>query len=224
MSSTCSYPKIKICGLTRREDVLVAEEAGADYLGVVMVPESPRSRTPEQARILLAGVGTRTAIVLADRGWSEAASWAETVGASVVQLHGSESPEDAFRLGESGPWQVWKALRVRAAEDVEKGLERFHGVVDGLVLDGWDPVLLGGTGNAFRLDQVAGIREAFPGGTTFVAAGGLGPDNVQEAIRQLRPHVVDVSSGVEGGPGVKDRNLVESFIRKARSAGGEMVR
>ena len=119
---------------------------------------------------------------------------------------------------------MWKALSVRNVEDVRWGLDRYEGTVDGLVMDGWHPDLLGGTGEAFPWDEVASLREAFPTGMAFVAAGGLRPDNVEEAIQKLGPDAVDVSSGVEIGPGIKDRKLVESFIENARNTGRGTVR
>jgi phosphoribosylanthranilate isomerase len=218
VTSDVLHARVKICGLTRRDDVLMADEAGADLLGVVMVASSPRACSPSQARSLLAGVRAKSVMVVADLERDEVVPWAETVEASVIQLHGSESPEYASWVRDEGPWDVWKALPVRGIEEVRTGMKRFRGAVDGLVLDGWHPSLLGGTGKAFPWDQVAGLRSVFPDGMTFVAAGGLRPDNVAEAIGQLRPHVVDVSSGVEVAPGIKDVGLVESFVRNARKA------
>jgi len=215
--------KVKICGLTRRVDAMDAVEAGADFLGVVLVPDTPRARTPKEARALLADTGVPSVIVVADLGPSEIREAAEMVGASIIQLHGEESPEVVMELHEAGPWKVWKALRVRGQADLMEGLARFGEVADGLLLDAWHPGRRGGTGVRFSWEEVAEVRTAVPPRLLLVAAGGLAPDNVREAVITLRPQVVDVSSGVEERPGIKDRIRVEAFIRSFRAAneGGE---
>lgn len=210
--------KVKICGLTRRVDALYAAEAGADYLGVVLVPNTPRARTPEEARALLDGIPVPAVIVVADLPLAGLKEAAEGVGASVVQLHGDESPELAAEIRNAGPWEVWKALQVRERADVLNGFDRFGGVVDGLLLDAWHPTRTGGTGTPFPWEDVAGALEAAPPGLLLVVAGGLRPDNVNEAVIKLRPQVVDVSSGVEERAGIKDRIKVEAFIRTVRAA------
>jgi len=218
-----SSPKIKICGLTRRVDALHAAEAGADYLGVVLVPGTPRARTPEEAREILAAASRPGVIVVSDLGLSQLQGAAEQAGASVIQLHGEESPELAFGLRKGGGWKVWKALRVRSEADVLEGFSRFDGAVDGFLLDAWHPRKKGGTGRSFSWPGVAEVRESLPRGAILVAAGGLGPKNVREAVRHLRPHVVDVSSGVERSPGIKDPRRVEAFIREVQEAGNDLA-
>jgi phosphoribosylanthranilate isomerase len=213
--------KVKICGLTRRADALHAEEAGADYLGVVLVPNTPRARTPEEARSLFEGVRVPSVIVVADMALSEIRRAAERVRASVIQLHGNEPPELAAELRKAGPWKIWKAIKVRRQADVLEGLSRFGGVVDGLLLDAWHAEKAGGTGTRFSWEAVTGVRDDFPPGLLFVAAGGLRPDNVREAVVELRPHVVDVSSGLEERPGIKSPLQVEKFIHRVRRATGE---
>ena len=219
--STGQGPRVKICGLTRREDALYAAEAGADYLGVVLVPDSPRYLDPAAARRIVEGLAPSAVVVVADLAVGAAAGVAREVGASVIQLHGEESPEVVALLRDAGPWKVWKALRVRGLDDVEEGLDRYGSVVDGILLDGWHPNHRGGTGRAFSWDEVEGVGRDIPPGVSFIAAGGLGPENVGEAIRRLRPHVVDVSSGVERSPGIKDPRKVSEFIHEAWRAGQE---
>jgi phosphoribosylanthranilate isomerase len=211
--------KVKVCGLTRHEDAVHAAESGADYLGVILVPSSPRFQSHAQARELLNGLAVPSVLVVADKDPAETISTAESVGASVVQLHGNESPDFVAAIRAAGPWEVWKALRVRDPGQVQEAISRFDGAVDGLLLDAWHPEKMGGTGRVFSWDAVAEIRSAFPEGLTLVAAGGLNPANVAEAVGKLRPDVVDVSSGVEEGPGLKDRGLVEAFIQNVRGAG-----
>lgn len=216
-------PRVKICGLTRREDALAAADAGADYLGVVVVPSSPRAVSMEEARSLTEGIEVPLALVTADRDPDELAREARGVGADVLQLHGDERPDDVERLRDGGDWAVWKAVRIREAGDLEEALRRFGGLVDAIHLDGWHPRRLGGTGIRFPWNEVARIRQGVPEGMTLVAAGGLTPENVGEAVRLLRPDVVDVSSGVEARTGIKDPTKVMAFIRAARSAAPEVA-
>jgi phosphoribosylanthranilate isomerase len=211
-------PKVKICGLTRREDALLASRAGADFLGVVLVPETPRCRTPREAGRILADMPVQGVVVVADLSPEEAASAAWAAGASVVQLHGAETPEVVARVREAGPWRVWKACRVRHIEDVRESLSRYADVADGLLLDSWDPNRLGGSGRSFSWSDVAGADLVFPEHLVKIVAGGMSPANVEEAVDALRPQVVDVSSGVEKSPGIKDADKVTQFIERARSA------
>lgn len=211
-------PAVKICGLTRREDALAAADAGADLLGVVVVPSSPRAVSVEAARAIGEGIDVPLALVTADRDPHELAREAREVGAEVLQLHGKESSGDVERLRDAGDWALWKAVRIREAGDLEEALRRFGGLVDAIHLDGWHPRRLGGTGIRFPWNEVARVRDRIPDGMTLVAAGGLTPENVGEAVQLLRPDVVDVSSGVEARPGIKDPTKLMAFIRAARSA------
>jgi phosphoribosylanthranilate isomerase len=149
-------------------------------------------------------------------GLSDLSAAAETVGADVIQLHGAESPEMVECLGNAGPWKVWKAIRVRTSEDVREAVTKYSGVAQGIVLDGWHPGKLGGTGAPFSWEEVSRIRDDLPPELELVVAGGLRPENVQEVILRFRPQIVDVSSGVEVEPGIKDRNRVEAFISRVR--------
>ncbi len=212
--------KVKICGLTSREDALEAAAAGADFLGVVSVAGSPRFRTPREAGSLAQGLGAPLVIVLADRTLEEAVEAAATSGARVVQLHGQEGPEFVDVLRDAGPWNVWKALRVRGPEDVRAGLTAYRGSADGILLDGWHPRQRGGTGVRFPWDAVAELRGEVPAGVLFGVAGGLSPENVSAAVTRLRPDLVDVSSGVEEKPGKKSRARVRAFIEQVHSGGG----
>ena len=211
-------PLVKICGLTRPEDARAAVDAGADYLGVVTVPDTPRARTPRDARDVRGDLDVELALVCADRPAERMAEDAREAGAGVLQLHGDEEPDDVRRLRELGGWTIWKAVRVRGPEDVERAVERYGALVDALHLDAWHPRRIGGTGVAFSWEAVRGLRERLPPGVGLVAAGGLTPDNVAEAVDVLRPDVVDVSSGVEREPGVKDHGLVRAFVRAARDS------
>lgn len=210
-------PRLKICGLTRPEDARTAVEAGADVLGVVLVPSTPRATTPEAAARIRGELDAALALVTADRPVEELAAAARAAGADVLQLHGDEDPESLRRLRDLGGWTLWKAVRVRSRPDAEAGLERYADVADGLLWDGRHPERLGGAGVRFPWEEVAAVRRAFPEGLELIAAGGLTPDNVADAVRRLEPEVVDVSSGVEGAhPGQKDPDRLRAFARAAR--------
>lgn len=214
-------PRIKICGLTRHADARAAVEAGADFLGVVVVASSPRAVDAARAREIRGGLDVPLVLVSADRDAERLASDARHAGADVLQLHGAETPDELRRLREAGDWTLWKAVRVRSGADLADALARYAGSADGLLLDAWHPEKLGGTGRTFDWDEVRALRARIPASTTLVAAGGLAPDNVGEAIRALRPDVVDVSSGVESSPGVKDPERIRAFVRAARDAGAK---
>jgi phosphoribosylanthranilate isomerase len=119
-----------------------------------------------------------------------------------------------------GDWKIWKALRVRDPGGLAEAVAPWLGLVDGLLLDGWHPDLPGGAGVRFDWNRAAAFRSNLPGGLLFVAAGGLTPENVTEVLPLLRPDVVDVSSGVETAPGIKDPRAVRAFIQAVRSAPG----
>lgn len=207
-------PAVKVCGLTRHEDARQAAGAGAAYLGVILAPGGKRSVTPEAARVIFGGLSARRVGVFVDA--DDAAAVAEAAGVHVIQLHGDESPEAAARLREAG-WEVWKALRPRTGGEFAGEAPRWAGAVDALLLDGFSAAARGGTGASFPWAEVAARLDALPAGTRLIAAGGLRPGNVAEAAIALRPAVVDVSSGVEISPGIKDPDAVRRFVRAVSS-------
>ena len=216
-------PRVKICGLVRREDALVADSAGADYLGVVLSEGFRRSVDPARAGALVAETRAAKVAVLVDETCEAAERAAQALGADVLQLHGHEEPEVLEALRGRGPWRLWKAVRARALDDIERAVERYGQVADGLLVEGWKDGSLGGGGARLDLDPEA-VRRAVPGSLDFVLAGGLDPASVAEAVRRFRPDVVDVSSGVEGTPGVKDAEAVRAFVAGARGTRAEAAR
>lgn len=206
-------PRIKICGLTRRSDAEHAALVGASFLGVVLVPDTPRVVTQSTASEIVSGQGAASVAVVADLEPEAAVGAAMSMGASVLQLHGSETPEEAGLVRDAGPWAVWKALRVREGRSLLGTMEPYFERVDGILLDGWHPDRLGGSGTSFTWGQARGLRDEIPPGLLLIAAGGLAPENVAEAVEALRPDIVDVSSGVEAAPGRKDPEKVEAFVR-----------
>lgn len=213
-----SAPRVKICGLTRRPDAEAAVAAGADFLGVILAPGGKRTVTPEHAGSVLAALPATRVGVFVDAPAGELEEAAVTARLDVIQLHGDETPETAGRLREAG-WTVWKALRPRDGAEFAAGVARWAGAVDALLLDGWSPHAMGGTGERFPWPEVAALRGRVPEGLALVVAGGLRPENVAEAAALLRPDVVDVSSGVETAPGIKDVDAVRAFVAAARQSG-----
>lgn len=208
-------PAVKVCGLTRREDAVVAVEAGAAYLGAILAPGYRRTVTADAAGVIFKSLQATPVGVFVDAGRDEILSAAATAGIRVVQLHGNEPPALADEVRSAG-YEVWKAVRVRHADDVAAALDRYAGAVDALLLDGYDPAAAGGTGTRFDWAAVAARLDHLPEGLKLIAAGGLRPDNVARAALTLRPHAVDVSSGVEQAPGIKDPASVRAFVRAVR--------
>ncbi|WP_420126173.1 phosphoribosylanthranilate isomerase [Longimicrobium sp.] len=209
--------EVKVCGLMRHEDAAVAAEAGARWLGVILAPGFRRSVTADDARIILGSFPVRTVGVFVDEDELILRSVAEKAGVHVLQLHGDETPDFAARMRAAG-WEVWKAVRARDADDFSAAAMRYAGAVDALLVDGYTPDTHGGAGVRFDWEAVAARRGELPAGMRLIAAGGLRPDNVAGAVRILRPHAVDVSSGVESAPGRKDPQAVRDFVRAVHSS------
>lgn len=203
-------PAVKICGLTRHEDAAVAVDAGARYLGAILAPGGKRTVTPEAAAVIFGDLPARRVGVFVDATADELRRVAEDARLDVLQLHGDEPPELATALRGEG-FVVWKAVRPRGGDDFVAAAVHYEGAVDALLLDGWSAEARGGTGASFPWREVAAHLHALPAGMALVAAGGLRPENVAEAASVLRPAVVDVSSGVERAPGIKDEAAVRAF-------------
>lgn len=214
-------PDVKICGLTRRGDAEMAVDEGASYLGIVLVPGTPRALSASEGRKVVSELDVPVVAVMADPSIEEAVASANGLRASVIQLHGDEDPRLIRTLREEGPWNIWKALRVKDVGTLAGEIARFSPFVDGILLDSWHPRRRGGTGKRFSWADAEAVRSEFPLELRLIAAGGLNPDNVQEAVRRLTPHVVDVSSGVEDTPGIKSRERVAAFIRAVAGTGLE---
>ena len=200
--------KVKICGITSLEDALSAVAAGADALGFVFHPASPRHISPQQAAGIIKQLPPfiQTVGLFVDEARDTVNTTADRCGLDIIQLHGEESPEycDSVRR------RVIKAFRVKDITTLDS-LLRYH--VSGCLLDAWSPAAHGGTGQTFNWEIAA---EAAKRGHRIVLAGGLTPENVAEAARRVKPYAVDVSSGVECAPGRKDAEKIIKFIIQAR--------
>jgi phosphoribosylanthranilate isomerase len=197
---------IKVCGLRRPEDVERAVMHGVTAVGFIFWPRSPRYVTPEQAAALVRLVppDVTTVGVFVNETPEAMRDVAARAGISMVQLHGDEPPEIAALLDRP----VLKAMGVEAVRDTAWPMEPT------ILLDAADAERRGGTGQRVDWAQAAAVARTRP----VVLAGGLTPENVEAAIAAVRPYGVDVSSGVEDEPGVKNAARVRLFLERARAA------
>jgi phosphoribosylanthranilate isomerase len=207
--------KVKFCGMTRPEDAALAAEIGANYVGVVFA-EGPRRVTPAQARGIFEAAGgtVKRAGVFGTNSPDEIAKVSEQARLDVVQLHADPTIADVRAVQKKFKGEVWAAIRLAGAH-IPPEAEMLFETADAIVLDARSEKRLGGTGQALPWDGIAVDLARDRGGAAVVLAGGLTPDNVESAIRTLAPDVVDVSSGVETAPGVKDPWLMRQFYAAA---------
>ena len=214
---TESSPLVKICGLTRNVDARFADEAGADYLGLIMTEGFGRSVTKNVAATVVQGVLALKVAETVNESVKKNADLADAIGASIIQLHGNESVAVARSLKNAGDWSIWKAVRAKTTEDVQRVVEDFGELVDGILVEGYRDGAVGGSGLTLELDPDA-LSVAKRSTLSVVLAGGLTPTSVAGAVARYSPDVVDVSSGVEVKRNVKDPRKVEAFIQKVRKA------
>ena len=202
--------KVKVCGITNPDDARVAADAGADAIGLIFA-ESPRRVSVERAREIAAALpeGVLKVGVFVDAEPGEVLRIAREVGLDYAQLHGDEPPEALAEIRDGGVG-VMKALRVRNAETLA-AVERYE--ADLFLLDAWSAEARGGTGARFDWELAKSLR----GRDNIVVSGGLGPENVREAIEYFQPYGVDASSSLEERPGKKDDERVRRFVDAARS-------
>ncbi len=201
--------RVKICGITSAEDALAAVEAGADALGFVFAPGTPRLVPPETAERIVAGLPPFvTAVgVFVDQPLEEVLRIAARCNLQAVQLHGDEPEAFSRRI----PLKVIKALRVRDVPDL-RPIPTYP--AHAFLLDAFVEGQAGGTGALISWDLAVHAKGHAP----IILSGGLRPETVALAVRRVRPYGVDVSSGVEAGPGRKDHQKVREFIAAVRQA------
>lgn len=202
--------RVKICGITRIEDGLAAAHAGADAIGLVFAPASPRRVTTAQAAAIAAALPpfVTSVALFVDPGAQQVRAVLESFRPDLLQFHGDEPPEFCAAFG----LPYLKAVRVRPETDLLQYATTYAGA-RGLLLDAYHPDSHGGTGQRFDWDLIP--RDL---SRPIVLAGGLTPDNVAAAVRRVRPWAVDVSSGVEMAKGIKDASRIARFIREVRNA------
>ena len=210
-------PWLKVCGLRQPPQAAAVARLGADAIGVIAVPSSPRWLEPAERGPLFAAVAAASpaclgVLVVADPDDAQLPELGPGQGHRVLQLHGAETVERCRQLRQAlGPeLLLWKALRIRCPEDLAQA-EAYAGCVDALLLDAWVPDQLGGTGHRIPIDWLQGFRPALP----WWLAGGLNPERLAPALNGLAaapPDGVDVSSGVERAPGDKDLDRVAALL------------
>jgi len=208
---TASRPgrrRSKVCGITRLADAVAAVAAGVDALGFIFAAKSPRRIAPEQAREIIAALPPFVAAVgvFVDEDHRQVEEIVRSCRLTVVQLHGCESPAYCAKM----PCRVVKVFNLPGAP----AFAAYQDVVSGFLVDTFHAKLAGGTGQAFDWSILDKMRPLGP----LVLAGGLGPRNVAEAVRRVRPFAVDVNSGVESAPGLKDIVAIQQVVAEVRRA------
>ncbi len=200
--------RIKICGLTRNQDVQVAVAEGADALGFVLYAPSPRAVTAAQAAKLIEHVPAfvTTVALFVNESIDEVKRILDVCSFDLLQFHGDESPEFCRQFNR--PYM--KAIRVRSAEDIHSAVQQYPDA-KALLLDAYVENLPGGTGQAFDWRLIPKLS------IPWVLAGGLNANNVADAVNQVQPYAVDISGGVEASKGIKDAQKIKDFISEVRN-------
>jgi phosphoribosylanthranilate isomerase len=203
--------QVKICGITNLADALTAAELGAQALGFIFYPKSPRAITPASARQIIAQLPplVLSVGVFVNEPAAMVMEVAEMVRLDWVQLHGEESPEYCRFLSRN----VLKAIPVKDRSSLDR-MKPYQGCVRAFLLDTHKSGQKGGTGESFDWSLAREAREYGP----IVLAGGLNPENVAAAIQEVSPLAVDVASGVEAAPGRKDHARLRAFFQAVRTA------
>ena len=201
--------RVKICGITRIEDAIAAAQAGADAIGFVFDPKSPRHVHPDQALKIARALPPFITIVglFVNAAPDTIEGVLSHVPLDLIQFHGNEKPEQCRRYHRP----YIKAIHMKPDVDLRE-MARLYGDATGLLLDTYVADLAGGSGQAFDWNRIP--RHL---GKPVILAGGLTPENVAEAVRKVRPFAVDVSSGVELSKGIKDANKISAFIEAVRN-------
>ena len=212
-------PLLKICGLRDPGQAAAVAQLGVDAIGVIGVPGSPRFLEAERRPALFAAIraaapGCRGVLVVADPREQQWPQLELGQGHAVVQLHGSETPQLCGQLRSRLGCEIWKALRIRRPEDLQRAFD-YALVVDALLLDAWVPEQLGGTGHRIPIEWLQGFTPVLP----WWLAGGIRADRVPELLTHLCPTGLDASSGVELSPGNKDLDQVAALVAAVRVSG-----
>ena len=212
--------RIKICGITQANQGVAIARSGASILGFIAVPASPRYIAPADLQPLAATLvqeipETQRWGVFANESLEAIATFQIAGQLTGIQLHGDETLEDCQRVRDHLPnVELIKAIRVKDQTSLDRALE-YATVVDTLLLDAYRPGVLGGTGATLDWDTLT----AFDPGCPWFLAGGLRPDNIQQALAHVTPAGIDLSSGVERSPGNKDLNKITDLFQTLRQMG-----
>ncbi len=202
--------RIKICGITRIDDARAAIAVGVDAIGLVFYPRSPRCLDIERARSIVDQLPPLVTVVgvFVNQTIKQVREIADRASLDILQLHGDETPEQCCRYGQP----YIKGVRMRDDVDLTATARAFSDC-RGLLVDTYKPGIEGGTGETFSWKRIPATMTK-----PVILAGGLTPANVGEAIKTVRPFAVDVSSGVEKTPGVKEAREIERLVKAVRAA------
>jgi phosphoribosylanthranilate isomerase len=205
--------RVKICGITRTEDAIAAITAGADAIGLVFYPPSPRAVTITQAAQIVKGLPPFVTVVglFVNPTQDELSETLAAVRLDILQFHGDETPQMCQASGRP----YLKAVRMRPDVDL-LDLDKQFASASGLLLDSYQKGVPGGTGETFEWQRIPDSLRS-----RIILAGGLSPDNVESAIRTVTPYAVDVSGGVEQSKGIKDHKKIKAFMRGVERANRE---
>lgn len=202
--------RAKICGITRVEDVHAVVNSGADAIGFVFYPPSPRSVSAEQASVLVQAIAPYVQVVglFVNSSAREIQAILNTVALDILQFHGDESPEQCQSIAQQVGRRWYKAIQVKPGLDVVAEIQKYQQAgASAVLLDAWHPELKGGTGHSFDWSSFPQLD------IPLILAGGLNPDNIEDAIHTTAAFAVDVSGGVESAKGIKDQQLIECFMQ-----------
>lgn len=202
--------RTKICGITRIQDVDAVVAAGVDAIGFVFYAPSPRSVTAEHAKELLKHVPAyvQTVGLFVNATGDEIEQVLKIVPLDLLQFHGDETPEQCQQIAQQTDRRWYKAIQMKPDLDVIETIKSYQYVgASAVLLDAWHPELKGGTGQQFDWSQFPKLDIA------LILAGGLTPDNIEEAINTTQAFAVDVSGGVESAKGIKDQQRIEQFMQ-----------
>ena len=202
--------RAKICGITRIQDIQSVVEAGADAIGFVFYPPSPRSVTTQQAKILVQHVPAyvQTVGLFVNASADEIALVLKEVALDLIQFHGDETAPQCASIAQQVGRRWYKAIQVKPDLDLVEAIQQYQQAgASAMLLDAWHPELKGGTGHSFDWSQFPQLD------IPLILAGGLNPDNIEDAIKTTQAYAVDVSGGVESAKGIKDQQLIEKFMQ-----------
>ena len=202
--------RAKICGITRIQDIQSVVQAGADAIGFVFFAPSPRSVTAVQAAELIQHVPpyVQTVGLFVNASAADIQDILKNSPVDILQFHGDESPEQCQTIAQSVGRRWYKAIQMKPELDVIAEIQAFQQAgASAVLLDAWHPELKGGTGHSFDWAQFPKLD------IPLILAGGLKPENIEEAIQITGAYAVDVSGGVESAKGIKDQQLIERFMQ-----------
>jgi phosphoribosylanthranilate isomerase len=210
--------KVKFCGMTRAQDAAIGAEIGASYIGVVFADGPRRVNSAQASRIFeAAGKRVKHVGVFGTNDADEIARIAGEARLDIVQLHNDPTTSDLKAIRGKFKGEIWAAIRI-AGTRIPHAAEALFDTADAIVLDARSDKQLGGTGKALPWTELAVDLARDRGSSAVVLAGGLKPGNVGSAVRTLAPDVVDVSSGIESAPGIKDPWLMREFYAAVSGA------